>query len=123
VSDLNASLRVTRIVVPVHLGWEADERAATQPVEVELELRFDRPPAGCETDELAGTVDYGELVHRISELARSREFRLIEHLGSVLFDAVRQGLPRGCRLALTVAKWPPVEEVEGVAAFRLADWE
>ena len=122
-SEPHASLRVTRIVLPVHLGWEAHERSATQPVEVELELRFGRPPAACATDALTDAVDYGELVGRISELARAREYRLIEHLARTLFGAAREGLPDGCRLALTVAKWPPLKEVEGMAAFRLAEWE
>jgi dihydroneopterin aldolase len=123
VSEPHASLRVTRIVLPVHLGWESEERSATQPVEVELELRFERPPRACATDDLQDAVDYGDLVQRLSGLARARAYRLIEHLGRALFDATREALPDRCRLALTVSKWPPLEEVEGVAAFRLAEWE
>jgi dihydroneopterin aldolase len=117
-----ASLRLSRVVVPVRLGWSDAERASPQPVAVDLELRFATPPAACDTDRLADAVDYAALVGRVGALAASAEHRLIEHLARVLRDGLRSLLPEGTGLAVTVSKQPRLASLEGGASFRIGDW-
>ena len=118
----DASLRLSRLVVPVRLGWTDAERAEPQPVAVDLEIRFAAPPAACRSDELAGTVDYGVLARCVAEVAAASEVRLVEFLGQALYDALCVRLPAGASLAVTVTKRPPLAGVEGSASFRLGDW-
>lgn len=116
------SLRIASIGVPVRLGWSAAERAEPQPVMVDLDLRFRSPPAACGSDALGDTVDYGRLVERVVALGSSGEYRLIEHLGTVLYRALAEELPGGVTLAVTVTKRPPLPAVDGGAAFRIGAW-
>ena len=122
-SQPRASLRVTRVTIPVRLGWDVEERGRPQPVEIEVEVRFGEPPAACASDRLDQTVDYGALVERLHARATAGEYRLLEHLGTALYQAARVDLPAGVRVALTVAKRPPLDLVLGSASFRLADWD
>jgi dihydroneopterin aldolase len=109
-------------VIPVRLGWSDAERAAPQPVAVDLELRFTMAPAACGSDCLADTVDYAELVSRVGSLAAAGEHRLIEHLARAVREELRPLLPAGTGLAVTVSKRPRLASLEGEASFRIADW-
>jgi dihydroneopterin aldolase len=118
----HASLHVRQIGVAVRLGWGASERALPQQVAVSVDLRFDDAPPACVSDDLQGTADYAAIVGVITGLAEGREYRLLEHFGRTLYDAVRPTLPPGCHLALTVTKRPPLAPVRGGASFRIGDW-
>ena len=68
-------------------GVTDDERAAPQPIEVDLILRLDlsRPAA---TDDLADTVNYASLFELAGEIVRERSFHLLEALAAAIADAV-----------------------------------
>lgn len=117
-----ARLHVRGISLDVHLGHLADERVRPQRVEVEVLIRFGRPPRAVETDELADTVCYDVLVQRMREVVDDREFRLVEHLAGALFAALRPEVADGDALELRVRKvTPPVPEIGGGAEFVLSD--
>ncbi len=71
------SLRLRRIVVPVHVGVSAGERSRAQDVllDIDLELPVGRYPA---TDDLESTVDYGEIVSAADACATEQPYRLLE---------------------------------------------
>ncbi len=121
-ADPYTSLRLAQIVVPVRIGWNSAERQRSQPVAIDLDIRFQEPPGACESDEVSGTIDYAELVERVTQLCEEAEFRLIERLASTLYHAIRARLPKTTGLAVTVTKRPPLAMVEGGASFRIGDW-
>jgi dihydroneopterin aldolase len=73
-------------------GVSDDERAASQPFEVDLVLRLDlsRPAM---TDDLADTIDYASLFDLAGGIVRDRSFRLLEALAAAIADAVLAGHP------------------------------
>jgi dihydroneopterin aldolase len=68
-------------------GVTDDERAAPQPIEVDLVLRLDltRPAA---TDALADTINYASLFDLAGGIVRERSFHLLEALAAAIADAV-----------------------------------
>lgn len=72
----------------VRLGCEPEERRYPQPVQVSLQLDFDSPLDGAESDDLQGAVDYVELANILKFVAEQKEYRLIEHLNLCLFQKV-----------------------------------
>jgi 7,8-dihydroneopterin aldolase/epimerase/oxygenase len=68
-------------------GVLPEEQQRSQPFEIDLELEVDLAPAG-DTDELADTVDYGEVIERVVDVvAGSRSYRLLETLAGVIASA------------------------------------
>lgn len=118
----SARLHVRAVALEVHLGHGAEERARPQRVEVDVILRFHRPPAAVETDLLADTVDYGALVEALEEAVDGREYRMVEHLAGVLYRVVRARVRPEDALELRVRKVaPPVPAITGGAEFVLSD--
>jgi len=69
-------------------GVLAEERARAQPFEVDLDLALDLGPAG-DTDALADTVDYGDVVARVIDVvAGPRSYQLLETLAGVIASEV-----------------------------------
>ena len=68
-------------------GVSDDERAAPQPLEVDLVLRLDlsRPAT---TDDLADTINYSTLFDLAAGIVRDRSFHLLEALAAAIADAV-----------------------------------
>jgi dihydroneopterin aldolase len=115
-------LDIEAIRLNVRLGCEPAERAVPQPVEIKLAIRFAALPAACWTDELGDTVCYAELATLAREHCARREFRLIERLALELHGLVRDRLPSGARLGLTVTKLaPPIAELERGVRFTIAE--
>jgi dihydroneopterin aldolase len=68
-------------------GVLPEERARSQPFEVDLDLEVDLAPAG-DTDELADTVDYAGIIERVVDVvAGGRSYRLLETLAGVIASA------------------------------------
>jgi 7,8-dihydroneopterin aldolase/epimerase/oxygenase len=115
-----AVLEVRAARLRARIGWAAPERAREQELELSLRLEFARPPRACETDQLADTVCYAQLVERARETCAKGEFRLVEHLARVLADELRPLLPAGTALELTLCKpEPPIAELAGGVHFTL----
>jgi dihydroneopterin aldolase len=115
-------LTIRGISLPIRLGCSADERRNPQPVEIEVSIRFDGPPPGVVTDRLEDTVCYAVLVDAIKGTVADREFSLIEHLASEIFNSLRRMVESRHRLRVTVLKVaPPIPEVTKGAKFTVGD--
>ena len=58
-------------------GVSDEERSTPQPFEVDVELYLDLQPAGTD-DDLARTVDYGQVFELCRDLVEATNFRLLE---------------------------------------------
>ena len=67
------------------------ERRAGQPFLFDVELELDA--AGAETDALADTVDYREVVACVREVSDGRAFTLLEALATAVADALVDRFP------------------------------
>ena len=68
-------------------GVTDEERAAPQQIEVDLDVELDLGPAG-ESDELAQTVDYGDIFEVCREVVEDRSFHLLEGIAEALTSGV-----------------------------------
>ena len=68
-------------------GVSAEERAVGQLLVVDVRLEPARCP-GAETDDLAGTLDYGRVVDLVRGIVEGAEFKLLERLATALADAL-----------------------------------
>ncbi len=87
-------------------GVLPEERVRAQPFEVDLDLGLDLGPAG-DTDDLADTVDYGDVVARvIAVVAGTRSYQLLEALaGAIASEALAD--PRVVSTTVAVRKLRP----------------
>lgn len=93
---------VTRVGVP------AEERAAPQPIEIDLDLEADLSAATA-TDDVADTVDYGAVALAVAEAVSAGEWALLERLAAVAGDAALGVDDRATAVVVTVRKLrPPV---------------
>lgn len=83
-SDL---LRIKGLRVQTVIGTSAEERSGPQAVLVDIDAAMDLRRAGT-SDDLAGTVDYGELVSEVEALAEAGERRLLERLAQDVAELV-----------------------------------
>jgi dihydroneopterin aldolase len=108
----------------VRLGCGAEERAIAQAVDLDVAVRFAEPPPACESDKLADTVCYAELIAAARAHVAGREFQLVERLAHELLGVFRPLVPPGAELWLRVTKLrPPVAELSGGVAFSIGDFE
>jgi dihydroneopterin aldolase len=108
----------------VRLGWSDAERAIPQPVSIAVAIRFARPPLAIATDELADTMDYGQLVGAAERLCDTRAYRLIEHLANEVYDAFKTRAPKGASVWVEITKpRTPLPALRQGARFALGDWE
>ncbi len=70
------------------IGLYEWERKAPQPVMLDLEIGLYDHKAG-HTDQIGDTIHYGEVAARIQEVVAGREIRLVETLGELIADIVR----------------------------------
>lgn len=79
---------IQELRVEAWVGIYAREKAAPQTVE--LNLTFGVPDTAAEHDDIAGTINYAEVIERIRAELGARHFNLIETLGEfvvkLLFD-------------------------------------
>src|SRR5689334_10706620 len=118
-------LSVNRLQLPAQIGFYTGERAKPQPVEICFRLYFpEAPPSG--TNDTAEFYDYGELCKLLTQFVATREFNLVEFLGSELFRVLRAELDRrggkAIKLWLRLNKVSaPVPGLTGGASFTKCD--
>jgi dihydroneopterin aldolase len=64
-------------------GYYDHELLATQPFEVDVELRLNLQPAGVD-DDLELSVDYGKVYEAVRQIVESTSFRLLEALAEAI---------------------------------------
>ncbi len=80
-------LIIERLEFQGYCGVSEPERDAPQPMAVDLELFLDMAPAAA-TDELARTVDYTQVVERVTAITQTEQFCLLETLAERLAQAL-----------------------------------
>lgn len=78
-------IQLRGLTVRGHHGVFEYERRDGQDFVIDVELEFDTRPAAL-SDELADTVDYGALAHRLAEVVAGEPVDLIETLAQRLAD-------------------------------------
>jgi dihydroneopterin aldolase len=68
-------------------GVLPEEKALGGRFRVDLRVTLNECPAA-ESDSLAGTVDYAELVKRVAALVEGRSYALLERLAQVIAEAI-----------------------------------
>jgi dihydroneopterin aldolase len=86
-----------------HHGTLPAERELGQPFVVDVELRLDLRPAGL-SDDLAQTVDYGEVYRRSREIVEGAPVNLVETVAERIAAAVLQDYPTVQAVRVKVAK-------------------
>jgi dihydroneopterin aldolase len=95
-------------------GVPAEEQAVGHRFEADVEVECDLAPAG-RSDDVADTIDYGQLARRVVEIARERRYHLIEALAATLAERLLADNPRAVRVRLRLRKLLP--PIDGVVAF------
>jgi dihydroneopterin aldolase len=81
-----------------HHGVGDEERAFSQPLEVDLVVEADLARAG-RTDDVADTIDYGPLIALVGGVVEQGSFRLLEAIAATIADRVLEATPA---IAVTV---------------------
>jgi dihydroneopterin aldolase len=92
-------------VVGVH-GVLAEERERAQPFALDLDVWVDLSDAGS-SDDLADTVDYGDLVERSAAVVRDQSFQLLEALAANVARTVLAADARVRAVEVTLHKLRP----------------
>lgn len=120
-ADADSELSINDLRLAVRLGVGAAERSQPQDVAISIKLAFSQKPTTCDDDDITGTVDYSVVCETLARLCATREFKTIEHLTQVCFDAVTRLMtgPRG-DLTVEVQKChPPIANLAGGTTFVL----
>ncbi len=117
-------LKVKKLRLMVHLGCTAGEREITQPVDVDIFLRFSEMPEGAHSDSLKGTVCYDAISAVMKKtVADGTHFHLLEKLALSLFTSVRKDVDASVGIWIEVTKLhPPVTDLNGGVTFSFGDW-
>jgi dihydroneopterin aldolase len=98
-----------------------EERSRTQEVRFDLVLEFHEHPRATESDRIDDTICYDELTQVIGRVCEQKSYHLIEHLGQVAYDALKERAI-GADLLLQVTKLkPPIPGLMGGVTFSLGD--
>jgi len=95
-------IRLSGIRVHGRLGVTASERAAAQPLDVDLTVECDLS-AAVRSDEFAETIDYARLHARVVAAVAGASYALLERLARAILDAVFEDA-RIVRAEVTVSK-------------------
>ena len=106
--------------LPASIGIYAHEKAAPQPVDIDLRLAIDGTLAA-RSDDIRHTVDYDQVVDRLETLLASRHFHLLEHLSQAVLDTLGDSFPVK-RAEVTLAKPLAVPKARRVSVTRKAEW-
>ena len=107
--------------LPASIGIYPHEKAAPQPVDIDLRLAIDGTLAA-RSDDIRHTVDYDEVVDAIAALLASRHFNLLEHVSQAVLDLLGERFPVR-RAEVTIAKPLTVPQTRRVSVSRSAEWK
>jgi len=117
-----SKLILNNLTLSIRIGHNAQEREQPQPIVLNAIIKFHKLPLACKTDELTDSICYRELTEAIGEFCTSKQFNLLEHLGSKLYEFIKNKLPQNISLWLSVAKIAPIANLQN-SIFSIGDWE
>jgi 7,8-dihydroneopterin aldolase/epimerase/oxygenase len=97
---------VARIGFEGRHGATAAERRSTARFEVDVEIDVGVDAAG-RSDRLADTVDYRRVAEAVVEIGTGEPRRLLEHLGTLMMDALARLVPQARAVRLEIRKLNP----------------
>lgn len=105
-----SSIFIRRLQFDARIGVYDWEKAALQPVVIDLEFGLASELA-CHTDRLGDAIDYSAVVERLRQLATAKHYELVEAMAETMAMAVQQefGVPW---LNLTLSKLAPFPGAE-----------
>lgn len=98
----------------VRVGAGDEERNEPQLIQMDVEISTDLQPAG-QSDDLATTVDYGEVYRHCRELVESRTFNLLEAIAEAIATDLLAGFTRTKSVTVRVRK--PGVPIDGILDF------
>lgn len=101
-----------------YLGVREEEQTLGQRFEVDVECALDLRPAG-ESDELTLTVDYADVVKRVTAIGQTRRFRLLEALAEAIATDLLGTYPLQEVRVRVVKPSPPVPDFRGAVAVEI----
>jgi 7,8-dihydroneopterin aldolase/epimerase/oxygenase len=116
-------LSITNLQLWVHLGCSAEEKAQPQPIRIDIQIAFDQPPKGSETDQLEDTICYQMLSDQIKILVEKKTFNLIEYLARSIYNTIYESLLKYINtkfhLSVIVTKLaPPIPNILDGVSFK-----
>jgi dihydroneopterin aldolase len=113
-------LSVRQIELWVFLGWPKEERQEKQRVLLDIDFTFISPPSACDTDQLDDTVCYAELIEKLDHYLQTKECKLLEHLGKIIYDFIKSLYPASSFL-IHITKFPAISNLLNGACFTYGD--
>jgi dihydroneopterin aldolase len=107
-------LRVHGVEIDCYLGVYAHEQARPRPIQIEVDLFVPIGERAALGDDLAGTVNYEQVVTSIERVVGARRFHLVEALCSVLADDLEK-LPGVRALRVEITKPQPMPRARAVS--------
>lgn len=83
---------VEDLVLHCILGVPESERAHPQKISVSFTI-VPNTNASLESDSIRDAVDYAKVAERITSVAKSKSFRLVEHLGQMMGECIMREFP------------------------------
>lgn len=123
-TTIQSWLRIRGVELLVHLGTESEEREQQQIVNLDIDVNFTTAPIACETDNLADTFCYAELITALRDHVQDREYHLIEKLTAELYKLCKNNLNQQFHttdVMVKLTKHPNVEGLTGGVTFNYGD--
>ncbi len=115
-------LEIRQLVLQVHLGCSREERFNAQDVSFSAKFQFSSLPLGADTDEITDSLCYAQVSDLILVTVTGREFKLIEHLGHIVFERLKVLAGDDMQIELNVHKLnPPVLNLLGGSVFTISE--
>ena len=112
---MSDQLRIRGLEVMTTIGVPDDEREQPQRVLVDADIALDAKRAAG-SDDVADTLDYGQLVADIEALAAAGERRLLERLAEEIADLIlEQGIVEEVAVEVAKATVPVAQHVSAVS--------
>ncbi len=109
------TIKIEGLWVETHVGATDGERAAVQPVLIDLAIEADLRAAG-RSDNLTDTINYAEVTTMVAGVVAESNVKLLEHLAEQVAEAVL-ALEGVRAVSVEIAKETPpvVENVRNIA--------
>lgn len=117
-------LKINDLKVPVYIGNTDEEQREKSFVMVCIEISFGKNLGACESDDLAETICYDNLIANLREAVSEKRFRLIEKLAKFIYDKTKEIINRNdAKIVVTVTKTVvPIENLDSVS-FAFGDYD
>ena len=85
-----SAIKISNLQLDVFLGVYPEEQKSKQKVSLDIEIRFQTPPSGCETDNIADTFCYEDLNKYLQKELSNQRFNLIEKLSLYIYTLIKK---------------------------------